>query len=144
MTDPDSHSAPRVALFQEHELRRTFLENQWWFVVEDVVLALIESRDPKQYIQRMKQRDPELGKGWVQIVRTLPIATPGGTQNLNCANTEGLFRLIQSIPSPKAEPFKRWLAKVGKERLDEIENPELAMGRMQDLYEKNGLPQRVD
>jgi prophage antirepressor-like protein len=88
----------------------------------------------------MKQRDPELGKGWVQIVRTLPIATPGGTQNLNCSNTEGLFRLIQSIPSPKAEPFKRWLAKVGKERLDEIENPELAMGRMQDLYEKKGYP----
>jgi DNA-damage-inducible protein D len=58
-----SHSTPRVALFQERELRRTFLENQWWFVVEDVVLALIESRDPKQCIQRMKQRDPELGKG---------------------------------------------------------------------------------
>jgi prophage antirepressor-like protein len=140
MTDPDSHSTPRVALFQERELRRTFVEDQWWFVVEDVVLALIDSRDPKQYIQRMKQRDPELGKGWVQIVRTLPIATPGGTQNLNCSNTQGLFRLIQSIPSPKAEPFKRWLAKVGKERLDEIENPELAMGRMQDLYEKKGYP----
>jgi prophage antirepressor-like protein len=140
MTEPDSHSTPRVALFQERELRRTFVEDQWWFVVEDVVLALIDSRDPKQYIQRMKQRDPELGKGWVQIVRTLPIATPGGTQNLNCSNTQGLFRLIQSIPSPKAEPFKRWLAKVGKERLDEIENPELAMGRMQDLYEKKGYP----
>ncbi len=140
MTDPDSHSTPRVALFQERELRRIFVDDQWWFVVEDVVLALIDSRDPKQYIQRMKQRDPELGKGWVQIVRTLPIATPGGTQNLNCSNTEGLFRLIQSIPSPKAEPFKRWLAKVGKERLDEIENPELAMGRMQDLYEKKGYP----
>ena len=140
MTDPDSYSTPRVALFQERELRRTFVEDQWWFVVEDVVLALIDSRDPKQYIQRMKQRDPELGKGWVQIVRTLPIATPGGTQNLNCSNTQGLFRLIQSIPSPKAEPFKRWLAKVGKERLDEIENPELAMGRMQDLYEKKGYP----
>ena len=140
MTDPDSYSTPRVALFQERELRRTFLEDQWWFVVEDVVLALIDSRDPKQYIQRMKQRDPELGKGWVQIVRTLPIATLGGTQNLNCSNTQGLFRLIQSIPSPKAEPFKRWLAKVGKERLDEIEDPELAMGRMQELYEKKGYP----
>ena len=140
MTDPDSYSTPRVALFQERELRRTFVEDQWWFVVEDVVLALIDSRDPKQYIQRMKQRDPELGKGWVQIVRTLPIATLGGTQNLNCSNTQGLFRLIQSIPSPKAEPFKRWLAKVGKERLDEIEDPELAMGRMQELYEKKGYP----
>jgi DNA-damage-inducible protein D len=140
MTEPSSQPKPGVALFQQRELRRTFLDDQWWFVVEDVVLALIESRDPKQYIQRMKQRDPELGKGWVQIVRTLPITTLGGTQNLNCANTEGLFRVIQSIPSPKAEPFKRWLAKVGKERLDEIENPELAMGRMQDLYEKKGYP----
>jgi prophage antirepressor-like protein len=129
-----------AAIFQEKTIRRTLHEEAWWFVVEDVVLALIESRDPKQYIQRMKQRDPELGKGWVQIVRTLPIATAGGPQNLNCANAEGVFRLIQSIPSPKAEPFKRWLAKVGKERLDEIENPELAMGRMQELYEKKGYP----
>lgn len=134
--EPVAHAA----IFQEKTIRRTLHEDAWWFVVEDVVLALIESRDPKQYIQRMKQRDPELGKGWVQIVRTLPIATAGGPQNLNCANAEGVFRLIQSIPSPKAEPFKRWLAKVGKERLDEIENPELAMGRMQELYEKKGYP----
>lgn len=133
-------SVGHAAIFQEKTIRRTLHDEAWWFVIEDVVLALIESRDPKQYIQRMKQRDPELGKGWVQIVRTLPITTAGGTQNLNCANAEGIFRLIQSIPSPKAEPFKRWLAKVGKERLDEIENPELAMGRMQELYEKKGYP----
>lgn len=134
--EPIAHTA----IFQKKTIRRTLHEEAWWFVIEDVVLALIESRDPKQYIQRMKQRDPELGKGWVQIVRTLPIATAGGTQNLNCANAEGVFRLLQSIPSPKAEPFKRWLAKVGRERLDEIENPELAMGRMQELYEKKGYP----
>ncbi len=134
--EPVAHAA----VFQEKAIRRTLHNDEWWFVIEDVVLALIESRDPKQYIQRMKQRDPELGKGWVQIVRTLPIITAGGTQNLNCANAEGIFRLIQSIPSPKAEPFKRWLAKVGRERLDEIENPELAMGRMQELYEKKGYP----
>ncbi len=126
----------KLAVFEGKRIRKTFHEGQWWFVVEDVVLALIESRDPKQYIQRMKQRDPELGKGWVQIVHTLSILTEGGPQKLNCANTEGIFRLIQSIPSPKAEPFKRWLARVGKERIDEIENPELSMARMQELYEK--------
>ncbi len=140
MNEPNDNPKDRIALFQKREIRRAIHNNEWWFVVMDVVLALIESRDPKQYIQRMKQRDPELGKGWVQIVRTLPIPTEGGIQKLNCANTEGLFRLIQSIPSPKAEPFKRWLARVGKERIDELENPELAMARMQELYEKKGYP----
>ena len=110
MTDMTPNPETRIALFQRKEVRRTIHNNEWWFVVEDVVLALIESRDPKQYIQRMKQRDPELGKGWVQIVHTLSIPTDGGPQPMLCANTEGLFRLIQSIPSPKAEPFKRWLA----------------------------------
>jgi len=70
----------KIALFEGKRIRKTLHEGQWWFVVEDVVLALIESRDPKQYIQRMKRRDPELGKGWVQIVHTLPIPTEGGPQ----------------------------------------------------------------
>lgn len=137
MREPE---AAKLAVFEGKRIRKVLHEGAWWFVVEDVVLALIESRDPKQYVQRMKQRDPELGKGWVQIVHTLSIPTEGGPQKLNCANTEGLFRIIQSIPSPKAEPFKRWLARVGKERIDEIENPELAMARMQELYEKKGYP----
>ena len=107
----------RIAVFKGKEIRKTLHNNEWWFVVEDVVLALIDSSDPKQYIQRMKQRDPELSKGWVQFVHTLSVATPGGNQRMNCANTEGVFRIIQSIPSPKAEPFKRWLAKVGYERV---------------------------
>ena len=128
----------KIALFQKKEIRKTLHKNEWWFVVEDVVLALIESRDPKQYIQRMKQRDPELGKGWVQIVHTLSIPTPGGSQPMLCANTEGIFRLIQSIPSPKAEPFKRWLARVGYERVQEIENPELATKRTRALYKAKG------
>ena len=130
----------KLAVFEGKEIRKTFHNNEWWFVVEDVVLALIYSKDPKQYIQRMKRRDPELGKGWVQIVHTLSIATVGGAQRMLCSNTEGLFRIIQSIPSPKAEPFKRWLAKVGHERIQDIENPELAMARMQELYEKKGYP----
>jgi DNA-damage-inducible protein D len=138
MTDMTPNPETRIALFQRKEVRRTIHNNEWWFVVEDVVLALIESRDPKQYIQRMKQRDPELGKGWVQIVHTLSIPTVGGPQPMLCANTEGLFRIIQSIPSPKAEPFKRWLAKVGYERIQEIEDPELATKRTRALYKAKG------
>ena len=138
MSDIESNPEKRIALFQRKEVRRVIHNKEWWFVVEDVVLALIESRDPKQYIQRMKQRDPELGKGWVQIVHTLPIPTDGGLQPMLCANTEGLFRLIQSIPSPKAEPFKRWLAKVGYERVQEIEDPELATKRTRALYQAKG------
>jgi hypothetical protein len=128
----------RLVVFQNKEIRRTLHNNEWWFVVEDAVLALIDSKDPKQYIQRMKQRDPELGKGWVQIVHTLSIETAGGAQHMLCANTEGIFRIIQSIPSPKAEPFKRWLAKVGYERVQEIENPELATARTRELYRAKG------
>jgi len=127
-----------IALFRGKGIRKTIHNNEWWFVVEDVVLALIDSKDPKQYIQRMKQRDPELGKGWVQIVHTLPIETAGGIQRMLCANTEGIFRIIQSIPSPKAEPFKRWLAKVGYERVQEIGDPELATKRTRALYKAKG------
>jgi hypothetical protein len=128
----------KLVVFKGKEIRRTLHNNEWWFVVEDVVLALIDSKDPKQYIQRMKQRDPELGKGWVQIVHTLAVETAGGAQRMLCANTEGIFRIIQSIPSPKAEPFKRWLAKVGYERVQEIEDPELATKRTKALYRAKG------
>jgi len=127
-----------IAVFRGKEIRKTIHNNVWWFGVEDVVLALIESKDPKQYIQRMKQRDSELGKGWVQIVHTLSVETVGGIQRMNCANTEGIFRIIQSIPSSKAEPFKRWLAKVGYERVQEIEDPELATKRTRALYKAKG------
>ncbi len=127
-----------LAIFKGKGIRKTIYLNQWWFVVEDVVLALIDSNDPKQYVQRMKLRDPELNKGWVQIVHTLEIETLGGKQSINCANTEGIFRIIQSIPSPKAEPFKRWLAKVGYERVQEIEDPELATNRTRALYQAKG------
>lgn len=127
-----------IAIFKGREIRKTIHNNEWWFVIEDVVLALTDSSDPKQYVQRMKLRDPELKKGWVQIVHTLSIATSGGAQVMNCANTEGIFRIIQSIPSPKAEPFKRWLAKVGYERVQEIENPELAIKRTRATYRIKG------
>ena len=138
MSNTNPNPETRIALFQRKEVRRTIHNNEWWFVVEDVVLALTDSADPKQYIQRMKQRNPELGKGWVQIVHALSVTTAGGPQNMLCANTEGIFRIIQSIPSPKAEPFKRWLAKVGYERIQEIEDPELATTRTRALYKAKG------
>lgn len=131
-----------IKLFQDKKIRSVWNdeEEQWYFVIEDVVEALTDSKDPKQYVKRMKLRDPELAKGWVQIVPTLVVQTPGGPQRMKCANVKGLFRIIQSIPSPKAEPFKQWLAQVGYERMLEIENPELAQERMKELYEKKGYP----
>ena len=130
--------AQKIAIFRVKNIRRTIWKNEWWFVIEDVVLSLIDSNDPKQYIQRMKYRDPELEKGWVQIVHTLEIVTAGGKQRMNCASTEGIFRIIQSIPSPKAEPFKRWLAKVGYERVQEINDPELGTKRTMAIYKAKG------
>ncbi len=131
-----------IKLFQDKKIRSVWNEEeeQWYFVVEDVVAALTDSSDPKQYVKRMKQRDAELAKGWVQFVPTLVVPTAGGKQRMSCANVKGLFRIIQSIPSPKAEPFKQWLATVGYERILEIENPELAQERMKELYEQKGYP----
>ncbi len=128
----------KIVLFRGNKIRKTIYLNEWWFVVEDVILALTDSSNPKQYIQRMKYRDPELAKGYVQIVHTLEVETEGGKQKMICSNTEGIFRIIQSIPSPKAEPFKRWLAKVGYERVQEIEDPELATKRTRMLYKLKG------
>jgi len=129
-----------IKLFESKQIRSVWNddEKKWYFVVEDVISVLTDSKDPKQYVKRMKLRDNELAKGWVQIVPTLLIDTSGGKQKMSCANTEGLFRIIQSIPSPKAEPFKLWLAKVGYERLEEIENPELASKRAREIYKAKG------
>lgn len=145
MSEPDGDPEARVALFQSREIRRTLHNAEWWFVIIDIIAALTDAADPSDYWKKVRRRDPDLGQalqGGGQFVPPLGLefATAGGRQKLQCWNTEGIFRLIQSIPSPKVEPLKRWLAKVGKERLDEIENPELAMGRMQDLYEKKGYP----
>jgi hypothetical protein len=128
----------KIAVFKGKAIRKTLFNNEWWFVIEDVVFVLTDSSDPKQYMQKMKQRDLELAKGWVQIVHTLVVDTEGGQQKMLCANTEGIFRIIQSIPSPKAEPFKRWLAKVGYERIQEIEDPELGQKRTRALYKAKG------
>jgi len=128
----------KLAIFKGKEIRRTIHNNEWWFVIVDVVSALTASINPSGYIKDMRRRDKELAKGWGQIATPLSIETAGGKQRLNCANTEGIFRIIQSIPSPKAEPFKRWLAKVGYERVQEIEDPELTTRRTRELYQAKG------
>ena len=131
-----------IKLFESKHIRTVWNEadQKWYFVVEDVVAVLTDSKDPKQYIKRIRQRDEELAKGWVQFVPTLSVETTGGKQKMGCANAKGLLRIIQSIPSPKAEPFKLWLAQVGSDRLDEIENPELATQRTRELYKLKGYP----
>ena len=128
----------QIALFKGKKIRKTLHKNEWWFVVEDVVFVLTDSVNVKYYINKMRARDEELSKGYGQIVHTLEVPTEGGKQKMNCANTEGLFRIIQSIPSAKAEPFKRWLAKIGYERVQEIEDPELATKRTRMLYKLKG------
>ena len=128
----------KIALFKGKKIRKTIHKNEWWFVITDVIEALTDSTNPKQYLKNMLNRDEELAKGWVQIEHPLLIDTAGGKQTIKCANTEGIFRIIQSIPSPKAEPFKRWLAKAGYERVQEIENPELATKRTRTLYKLKG------
>jgi len=129
-----------VALFQERAIRRIWHGEAWWFALPDVVAVLTDSVAPADYIRKMRSRDKDLAQGWGQIVTPLRIRTEGGVQLVNCASTEGLLRIIQSIPSPKAEPFKRWLAKVGYERIQEIEDPELASERARSLYEAKGYP----
>ena len=130
----------KLALFEEKEIRRAWEEGKWYFSVVDVVLALTDSKDPRDYWYRLKQRVSEEEKVQLStICRQLKLeSTDGKKYKTDCADTEGILRIIQSIPSPKADPFKRWLAKVGSERIEEIQNPELAMDRMKELYEKKG------
>lgn len=142
---PESSLQPerRIALFQKSEVRRTIHNNEWWFVITDVVAALTDSVAASDYLKKLRKRDPALSeafKGGGQLVPPLGLEfeTAGGRQLLQCWNTEGIFRLIQSIPSPKAEPFKRWLARVGYERVQEIEDPELATKRTRALYKAKG------
>ena len=136
------HSKNNISptIFEEKEVRRIWHNEKWHFAITDVVQILTDSKDVQGYIKDMRRRDVELSTGWGQIATPLSVDTKGGVQKMNCADLEGIFRIIQSIPSPKAEPFKRWLAKVGKERIDEIADPELAVNRAKEIYEKKGYP----
>ena len=138
ITEPANH----IAVFQETTIRRVWHNEEWWFALSDVVAVLTDSADVKQYIKKMRSRDPVLDANWGTSCTPPALLAPDGKmRETNCANTEGLFRIIQSIPSPKAEPFKRWLAQVGYERVKEIENPELASARARELYQAKGYPQ---
>jgi DNA-damage-inducible protein D len=132
----DEHN--NLVVFKSKEIRRAWHNEEWWFCVIDVIEVLTDSANPSDYLKKIRSRDDELSKGWGQIVTPLKVETEGGSQNVNCANTEGMFRIIQSVPSPKAEPFKKWLAKVGYERVQEIEDPELATKRTRALYKAKG------
>lgn len=127
-----------IVLFEEKEVRRTWHDEQWYFAINDVVEVLTQTPNVSDYIKKMRLRDSELGKGWGQIVTPLSIETKGGIQKINCSSLQGIFRIIQSIPSPKAEPFKQWLARVGQERIEEIQDPERAIVRAKKIYEQKG------
>lgn len=131
-----------IVLFKEKKIRRTWNNDEWWFSIVDIVSILTESPEPRKYWSvlktRLKKEDAQLTTICSQLKMT---SADGKMYKTDSANTQGLLRIIQSIPSPKAEPFKAWLAKVGYERMKEIENPELAQMRMKQLYEQKGYPQ---
>jgi len=131
-------SSVGLVIFEGKNIRRKWHNEQWYFSVVDIVAVLAESANPSDYIKKLRKRDDMLNEGWGQIVTPLTIQTAGGKQKVNCSNTEGLFRIIQSIPSKKAESFKRWLAKVGHERLQEMSDPSLAIDRGREYWKKHG------
>lgn len=131
----------KIIVFESKKIRRMWYNEEWYFSVVDVCGALTDSPDAGAYWRKLKQRLIAEGSEVVTFCHGLKIKAPDGKmRETDCSNTEGMFRIIQSIPSPKAEPFKRWLAKVGYERVQEIENPELSQERMKELYEKKGYP----
>jgi hypothetical protein len=130
----------KLIIFEDTKIRRIWHNEEWFYVVEDVVFAITLSKNIKDYINKLRQRDLGLLEGYGQIVHTLKIETKGGAQKMNCSNTKGIFRIIQSLPSKRAEPFKMWLAQLAQERIEEIENPELAQNRVKEYYEMKGYP----
>ena len=141
-TRPLADPAHHIAVFQEVSIRRAWHNEEWWFSVADVCGVLTDSADAGAYWRKLKQRLLAEGGEPVTNCHGLKLKAPDGKlRETDCANTEGLFRIIQSIPSPKAEPFKRWLAQVGYERVKEIENSELASARARELYQAKGYPQ---
>ncbi|MBI2576251.1 Bro-N domain-containing protein [Candidatus Woesearchaeota archaeon] len=128
-----------LVVFQDRKIRRIWHQNQWFFSVIDIVQALTDSSNPRNYWSMLKKREAEHGIELSTFCVQLKLTSADGKlYETDSANTESLFRIIQSIPSRKAEPFKRWLAKVGYERVQEIENPELAQERMKEIYEQKG------
>ena len=138
MKSPDNSA---IQLFEDQKIRVAWdaEREEWYFSAQDVVAVLSESTDPKQYIKKMRARDPQLSANWGTICTPVQmLAADGKQRKVQAANTEGILRIIQSIPSPKAEPFKRWLAQVGRERIEETIDPEQAIDRALETYQKKG------
>jgi len=129
-----------LVIFKGKKIRKTIYHKEWWFSILDVIGVLTDSPQPKTYWAKMKERDEAMSQPFPFWEQLKMLAEDGKMRETDCADTEGMFRIIQSIPSPKAEPFKRWLAKVGYERIQEIENPELATKRTKLLYKLKGYP----
>ena len=128
-----------LIVFQNKKIRRIWHNKEWYFSVIDIILALTGSSNPRNYWNMLKTREADSGiELYTLCVQLKLIAEDGKLRETDCANTESLFRIIQSIPSPQAEPFKLWLAKVGYDRVKEIQNPELAQERMKELYQQKG------
>ena len=130
-----------IQLFENRKIRTAWdNENEeWYFSISDVVEILTDSKDVKQYIKKMRSRDPELNLKWGTICTPVEmIANDGKKRKIQAADTKGILRIIQSIPSPKAEPFKQWLAQVGAERIEETIDPELTIDRALETYLKKG------
>ncbi len=138
----NTQKASRLAVFEGKQIRKVLHDGEWWFSIIDVIEVLVGGERPRKYWNDLKKK--LIVEGYSEVsenIGQLKMGALDGKQRMtDCANTETLFRIIQSIPSPKVEPLKRWLARVGRERIDEIENPDLAMGRMQGLYEQKGYP----
>jgi len=137
-----SNKETALVVFEGKNFRKTWYNNEWYFSVVDVIFALTDSLDPKDYWYKLKKREKESsGIELSTICRQLKLKSSDGKKyETDCANVETMFRIIQSVPSPKAEPLKRWLAQVGYERIQEIEDPELAQDRAKEYYELKGYP----
>ncbi|MDD4250783.1 MAG: Bro-N domain-containing protein [Candidatus ainarchaeum sp.] len=135
----DNSSLQKIAFFNEKRIRKTWFKEEWWFSVVDIIEALTDSTIPKRYWSDLKIKiEQERNQPYDFIVQLKLVAEDGKLRETDCTNTEGAFRIIQSIPSKNAEPFKLWLAKVGYDRVKEIENPELAGKRMREIYQAKG------
>lgn len=128
----------KTDLFHKKEIRKVMHNGEWWFSVKDILEGLTDTKDGTRYASDLRRKDSGLNERYSEITRTLPFASSGGLQQTTFINIEGIFRLMQSVPNGNAEPFKRWLAKVGFERLQEINNPELAIKRAVTLYRAKG------
>ncbi len=129
-----------IKLFEERKVRTIWDDEKekWYFSIVDVVAVLTDSANPSDYLKKIRKRDSQLAEGWGQIVTPLLTETLGGKQRMNFSDLQGIFRIIQSIPSPKAEPFKRWMAEIAAERIDQMQDPELSIKQAMADYKRLG------